>query len=142
MMVLPRMGFDSIMPAFQANIGQAWLGLGILALAGCILAGWFNALGHPLIYYPVVASLSLMIGLWPFKEPRLGRRVFIAFVGSIGACVVLVVVGLAIEHMKLGGWDEGGPVLGGAVIVVLLGLPVMILAMIVAAIAPRLRRLG
>jgi hypothetical protein len=61
---------------------------------------------------------------------------------SIGVCVVLVVVGLAVERMKLGGWDEGGPVLGGAVILVLLGLPVMILAMIVAAIAPRLRGRG
>jgi hypothetical protein len=130
------------MPAFHANIGLVRLGLGILALAGCILAGWFNALGHPLIYYPVVASLSLLIELWPFKEPRLGRRVFIAFVGSIGACVVLAVVGLAVERIKLGGWDEGGSVLGAAVIVVLMGLPVTILAMIVAAIAPRFRRRG
>jgi hypothetical protein len=130
------------MPVARANIGGVRLGLGILVLAVGVVAGWFDALGHPLIYYSFVVLLGLWIGLWSFGEPKLGRRLFTAFVVSIGVCVVLVVVGLAVERMKLGGWDEGGPVLGGAVILVLLGLPVMILAMIVAAIAPRLRGRG
>ena len=125
------------MSVVRANIGGVRLGLGILVLAVGVVAAWFDALGHPLIYYSFVVLLGLWTGLWSFGEPKLGLRLFIAFVGSIGVCVVLVVVGLAVEHIKLGGWDEGGPVLGGAVIVVLLGLPVMILAMIVAAIGPR-----
>ena len=113
-----------------------------MALVGCVLAAWFSALGRPVIHGLVVALLGLWIGLWPFEEPKLGRRLLIACVGSMGVCVVLVIVGLAITRIRLGGFDEGGPVLGAAVIVVLLGLPIMVLAIIVAAIGPRLRVRG
>lgn len=130
------------MPVVRANIGGVRLGLGILVLAVGVVAAWFDALGHPLIYCSFVVLLGLWTALWSFGEPKLGRRLFSAFIGSIGVSVVLVVVSLAVERIKLGGWDEGGPVLGAAVIVVLMGLPVTILAMIVAAIAPRLRGRG
>jgi hypothetical protein len=131
-----------MMPNIRANIGGVRLALGILSLGGCILAGWFGALGKPLIYGVVVALLGIWIGLWPVAEPKPGRRLFIACIGSMGVCVVLVVISLAVTRIQLGGFDEGGPVLYAVVLVVLLGLPVMILAMIVAAIAPYLRARG
>jgi hypothetical protein len=129
------------MPVVRANIGGVRLTLGILAIAGYVLAGWFSALGHPLILGSVVTLFGLWIGLWPVGAPKLGRRLFIACVGSIGVCVVLVVVSDAIALIKFGGFDEGGPFLYAVVIVALLGLPIMILAIIVAAIGPRLVRL-
>jgi hypothetical protein len=121
----------------RAKIG-AQAAIGMLALVGCVLVAWFDALGYPLIYEASVALLGLWIGLWPSKEPKLSYRMFVALVGSIGISVVLVVVGLAVSRVKLGGYDEGGPVLGAIVIVVLVGLPITVVAIIVAAFGPRL----
>ena len=127
-----------MMPVVRANIGGVRLALGMLALAECVLAMWFSALGHPLIYGLVVVLLGLWIGLWPFDEPKLGRRLFIALVGSVCVCIVLLVIGEAIAFVRRDGLEEFGPLLFVPAFMIAIGLPITALAMGVAAIGPRL----
>jgi hypothetical protein len=124
----------------RLNMSGVQVALGIPILIGTILAAWFNALERPMIYDLFVCSLGLWIGLWPIREPKLGGRLFTAWLGSMLVCAVLTVISLAVSHIKLGGDDDGGPVLYVLVAIVMIGLPVTILSMLVAMVAPLIRR--
>ena len=130
------------MPVVRANIGRIRFAFGALALSGCVLGMWFRVLFHPAIHGLVVCLFALWIGLWPFRVLNLGSRLFIAFLGAIGVCIGLVVVCEVIAFVRRDGLEELGPVLFVPAFMVVMGLPITVLAAIVAAIAPSLRMPG
>ncbi|MBV9841389.1 MAG: hypothetical protein JOY99_07655 [Sphingomonadaceae bacterium] len=123
----------------RTNIGRIRLALGMAALVGCILGMWFSLLFKPVIYSAVVCLFALWIGLWPFGVPKLGSRVFVACLGSVGVCIVLAIICEVIAYVRHDGQEELGPILFVPAFMVGMGLPITVLAAAVAAIAPFIR---
>lgn len=129
---------DSLGPFRRADALQIAAGLGVAAL--CFFAGFAlaNAFDSGLACGFVVVVSALAIAFFSAIGPSFVVRLRTAVLSSLVWWLLLVLIGSAVTLTKSGDFDEGG--LAGLALVLgfYLGLPIALLATIIAGLLGRL----
>lgn len=129
----------SIQPVLfiRANSRRIAGGLGSGALSIFTVFAWVNAFASRFASSLFIVLSALAIATFALTAPRPALRARTAAFTSLAWWLLLVLIASAVTLAKSGRFDEGGPFALALVLGVYLGLPVAVLAVMLAVLLGR-----